>query len=173
MFYDRKDVKEFLRQSNYIEGEYSDVALIDALEAWDYLMKDRKGMTTKTILNVHYHLMRNINKSIAGKFRTGPVWIGGKEKMFISVALISETIRGWIKTCNWDKHKFATNTEKENLAIDWHVLFEGIHPHTDCNGRTGRILYNYHRNRLGLPIDIIKEADRGEYYKLFKQYDKA
>jgi len=168
MKYDQLSVKNFLRQSNYIEKEYSDEALIDALEAWEYLMKDKKCLTTKSILNIHGKLMRRLRPDIAGKFRDCDVWIGGQKKIFISTALIAESVRGWIKTCNIQKYSRAKAEEREAAAIEWHVMFEGIHPFEDGNGRVGRILYNYHRNRLDLPIHIIDENERFEYYNWFR-----
>lgn len=171
MNYPEKDIRKFLKESNYIEQEYSDEALEDAIEAWDYIFRDRKCITTKSILNVHAKLMRRLRPDIAGKIRTCAVYIGKEKKGFISVALLSEAVRGWIRICNIEKLKKATPRKREETVKGWHVLFEGIHPFEDGNGRVGRILYNYHRHRLGLPIHIIDENDRFEYYKWFLSSD--
>jgi len=58
---------------------------------------------------------------------------------------------------------------KEERSKQIHVAFEDIHPFVDGNGRVGRILYNIHRIKLGLPIHIIHEGEeQKEYYKWFK-----
>ena len=49
-----------------------------------------------------------------------------------------------------------------------HVKFESIHPFVDGNGRTGRLLMNWIRIKIGLPILVIKESEKFEYYKWFE-----
>ena len=50
----------------------------------------------------------------------------------------------------------------------WHIMFEHIHPFEDGNGRTGRILMNIQRLKIGLPILIIYEKHKFKYYDWFK-----
>lgn len=52
-----------------------------------------------------------------------------------------------------------------------HVEFEDLHPFPDGNGRTGRILYNWHRIQLGLPVHVIHEGD--EQYDYYQWFHKA
>jgi hypothetical protein len=52
-----KLVKEFLRESNYIERVYDDVALEDAYKAWRYLIK-KEELTLILILKTHGILMK-------------------------------------------------------------------------------------------------------------------
>ncbi len=40
------------------------------------------------------------------------------------------------------------------------------------NIRLGRIIYNAHRVKLGLPIHIIKESEKEEYYEWFNNETK-
>ena len=46
-------------------------------------------------------------------------------------------------------------------------LISEVHPFIDGNGRTGRIFMNWWRVKNGLPILVIKETARQEYYKWF------
>jgi len=48
-----------------------------------------------------------------------------------------------------------------------HINFEKIHPFIDGNGRIGRMLLNWQRVKLGLPVLVIKESEKQEYYKWF------
>ena len=63
---------------------------------------------------------------------------------------------------------------EEEYAKHVHVMFENVHPFEDGNGRTGRILYNLHRLKLGLPIHIImadwpkKDGQQRAYYEWFR-----
>ena len=52
----------------------------------------------------------------------------------------------------------------------FHLLFEGIHPFIDGNGRTGRLILNLELIKAGmLPVNI-KFTDRRKYYDCFDAY---
>lgn len=156
-------ITEFLKHSNYIEKEYSQEALEDALKAWEYAYKYKNTITFQCIIQIHSKLMQRLRPDIAGKLRDCDVWIGGVKKRFINYNLLRDDIKNWIKQwCNWP----LFNTDQIKLA---HIEFEKIHPFEDGNGRVGRILYNVQRLRNGYPIHIIHEGkEQMEYYKWFE-----
>ena len=49
----------------------------------------------------------------------------------------------------------------------FHILFEGIHPFIDGNGRTGRLLLNLDLIQSGFPPINVKFSDRQRYYDAF------
>ncbi len=51
------------------------------------------------------------------------------------------------------------------LAAFVHIEFVGIHPFTDGNGRTSRLLMNLELIKAGFPPVVINVEDRLEYYK--------
>ena len=165
-----KDVLEFLRESNNIEREYGETAFTDAVEAWRYAVKNCKNITLKYVLKIHGLLMENIGPAIAGKVRDCDVYIGQQHKMFINKALIEDDIKALVDVMNNDLKAMRSEPDikKEEKAKALHVWFESIHPFVDGNGRTGRILYNIHRLKAGLPLHIIHTGyDQWEYYKWF------
>ncbi len=59
------------------------------------------------------------------------------------------------------------------LAILFHHKFENIHPFSDGNGRTGRVLMNYILASFGYPPLIISRKFRKEYLDVMNEADGA
>lgn len=172
-----EDVIEFLEQSNAIEGEYSGEARFDAKKAWDYIMT-LDQIFAGGVLEVHRLLLERLDPEIAGSYRTDTVWIGGMMKPFVSYTLINDGVKSTCDVMNSSMADLAQGVIDENIAArvakTLHVQFEDIHPFFDGNGRTGRILYNWHRIKMGLPLHIIHEGkEQMEYYKWFKPAPKS
>ena len=162
-----KKIKEFLKQSNYIEREYSEVALKDAEKAWNYAYQNRWKMTIEYVLEIHRLLMKRLRPDIAGRFRDCDVWIGGHRKYFISETLLKEQLEKWIKLCDISKLKDKSNKEKWKEIKFWHIVAEEIHAHEDGNGRTYRLIMNIQRLQCGLPIKVIHEGYEQQCYYLW------
>jgi Fic family protein len=164
---DQKIIDEFLRHSNWIEGEYSQVALEDARSAWKVATRNLKAkLSVKTILEIHYELAKNIRPDIAGKFRDCNVWIGGQLKLFTSKTALKKELHHICQSIN------SEIPQGKDFPKNAHIAFEEIHPFEDFNGRTGRIIYNLHRLKIGLPIHIIHQGEeQSAYYDWFRTVD--
>jgi fido (protein-threonine AMPylation protein) len=159
-------IVEMLRESNYIEEEFGEEALEDAIKAWEFA-RENDDISFEWLLEIHRLLMQRLNPRIAGKLRDGDVWIGGRHCRFISHGLLKENTMEAVNRLNLDPDLYDKE-EKETLSKSCHIHFECVHPFFDGNGRTGRILYNIHRLKLGLPIHVIKEEEKLSYYQWFQ-----
>ena len=155
---------KFLKESNFIEKEYSEEALQDAIHSWNFAKKHKHHkINIDYILKIHFELMNKLDSKIAGKIREVDVWVANRK--CLNSKEIKKTLEFW---CNgWAKEK------SEEGIKEAHVKFEKIHPFEDGNGRVGRILMNIQRLNAGLLILIICEGEEQyEYYKWFEEDGK-
>ena len=153
-----KGMEEFIRESNYIENERSDRAFEDALQAYKWFIK-KDDFNFADILEVHKILMARLNLRIAGCSRRVPVRVGNR--ICPKPDLIGKLMVLWLS-----KHRRAKTWDNIKEA---HIVFEQIHPFEDGNGRVGRIILNWQRVKVGMPILVIKESEKNEYYKWFDE----
>lgn len=151
--------REFLQESNEIEGVWDAKSLDQAILAWEYL-REQKILTPGVVLKTHKILMSNqpLPPHLRGYFRKVAVYVGGREGA--EVELIPGMIANWCKDMNADPWTKAG-------PIAMHIIYEKIHPFVDGNGRTGRMFLNWHMLKHGKDILVIKAAERQKYYDWF------
>lgn len=121
-------------------------------------VKNKKEITKRLIKEFHQIVIGDIDREIAGKFRTWGVGIGGSATETAKFYHIEEELDKLIDNYNKDEKDIIEKVAR------FHADFEKIHPFGDGNGRTGRLLMNLELMKEGYPITIIKLEDRLEYY---------
>lgn len=151
------DVREYLKESNAIEGVHDDAALADALDAWQYLSSE-DALSRDVIQRGHELLLENRQPDIAGEYRSVRVQVGN------DVPPHPEVVDELVSTL------LDQPVETGVDAVQWHVWFEKIHPFADGNGRIGRLLYLWHcLETLDVePIVWRSGRDVSGYYALFQ-----
>lgn len=166
-----KEEIEFLIESNAIEGEYRNIALGDAKDAWNYAtslkFKSPYNMSINQMLKIHKILMKRISPNIAGKLRKQPVFVGSNSKGIRECIDYKKILSELMMLFNAGLNPYYLGEEQ---IKNFHIKFEEIHPFLDGNGRTGRIIMNIQRLKLGLPLLIIHTGkEQQEYYKWFEE----
>lgn len=157
-------VKQFLKESNAIEGVYDSESLDCATRAWNFLIKQEE-LTEEIVLRTHRLLMtgQTLTPDEIGYYRMVAVYIGGKEAIHYSE--IKPAMDVWLKNV-----KASTQLPGRDgifIEVD-HIRYEKIHPFIDGNGRTGRMFMNWQRVKAGLPVLVIKESEKQDYYRWFQ-----
>jgi fido (protein-threonine AMPylation protein) len=150
------DRKEYYDTIYSIYPEISGHAL-----ALEYVSKHfKEDMSIKHILNIHKLLTKGlVDDKYCGKFRDIPVYIGGHEALH-PIAL-KDAMNNFVYKCNNIKLN-------EKTIWDLHNNYERVHPFTDGNGRSGRLLLQYFRLHIGLPL-LIVSSEYGERMKYYQQ----
>ena len=131
-------------------------------KAWDWIKSTLPKITNEIdesyILKIHSMILHGIDDVNAGCYRTIPVRIAGSGVVlpnFMKVPDLMREFMGWL----------GNNSDMDPvlLAAEAHYKLVTIHPFTDGNGRTARLLMNVILMMFGYPAAIIKEKDRMQY----------
>lgn len=121
----------------------------------DYLLD------TKDILSIHELMLRSVEDDYAGRLRTGAVRIVGANFIPPAAHKVSEMLDDLVDYVNQNPDYL----DDVLLSTIFHHRFVYIHPFSDGNGRTVRLIMNLLLIRKGYPPAIILKADRKKYYE--------
>jgi len=131
-----------------------------------YLKKNYPKLDENLIINIHDKLLKNIDNRLG--FRTHEIKIFGQPFKPSPAKYIKADIKLLIDWYNKNKIKLNPLV----LTTLFHHKFEKIHPFSDGNGRTGRILMNHILNLEGYPPTIITKRFRENYISAMNDADK-
>lgn len=134
---------------------------------FDYILAAKPEISTKSIVDIHARLMKNIDARTG--FRRHNVRVVGAEFTPTAAEYVLTDMNLLLKWCQ----QYEKMMNPLILAAIFHEKFERIHPFYDGNGRTGRMLLNLILLRKEYPPLIIKNKDRKEYYTVLSQGHKA
>jgi len=130
-------------------------------EAYDHLyeISKDKPLELADILKLHELFYRRISPEVAGKIRTGQVFLSGSRYRLPKPADLPKLLNEFVVWFNAsEKHLHPVE-----FAALVHQKFVFIHPFADGNGRVSRLLMNLALMRAGYNIAIIPPILRGEY----------
>lgn len=125
----------------------------------DELSLDREVQFTPDLVRaVHLRLMNGIISN-AGQWRDHGVRIHGSSVPLANFIKIPELMANWCNSINGE------TKDPIGLLASSHAAFERIHPFSDGNGRTGRLLLFALALKLGLVPPILPRDRKSAYYK--------
>jgi Fic family protein len=127
------------------------------LELWVEKRPLPSALTEQEILDVHAHVLADIAPNSCGRFRTDRVLIRGTRFIPPGSHKFDELVPKMLELANLQ----AVHPVLQ--AAELHYNLVAIHPFADGNGRTARLVMNYHLLRHGYPHTIIEVEKRAEY----------
>lgn len=178
----RKTGKKMAPSKEYLQIEVDNI--IDALNGiQDDVLKNKRIslITPELIKSFHKLVGKDLGKhfeAIPGRFRTNHVSVGNYvPPKFDDIPEYIENLCEWLRI----EFKFGQGQDFSNAiqqAIITHIYIAWIHPFSDGNGRTGRLLEFYLLLRAGVP-DIASHVlsnhynlTRAEYYRQIEEATK-
>jgi fido (protein-threonine AMPylation protein) len=140
--------------------------LTNTKNVMEFLGNKHQDITSELTETIHDMLLKNIDNRKG--FRTHDIKILGQPFKPSPARYIKSDIKMLLEWYNHNKN----NIHPLALVTLFHHKFESIHPFSDGNGRTGRILINYILSIHKYPPFIISRKLRKEYLKLMNQSDR-
>ena len=127
-------------------------------------------ISEKIIRDIHALLMENIIGD-AGGFKKQPNVILGSMVELAKPWEVPMLIRDWTENLKFRLN--ASNCDEELIEViaDQHIKFERIHPFSDGNGRTGRMLMLYSALKSNVMPIIIQMNQRSDYMQCLRNED--
>ena len=98
-----------------------------------------------------------------GWFKSSDNAIKGADFLTASAKETPLLMQQWVDNLNYRLDSTTNQQEKIEIISESHITFERIHPFSDGNGRTGRMLINYSLMQHGFAPLVIDKNDRAEY----------
>lgn len=132
----------------------------DAIRYVEEVVQKEEPFSQWQIKNLHHLVLKGINDKYAGVYRDQQVFISGATHTPPAPFKIQEQMNALITWYETEAQQLHPITRGAML----HVIFVGIHPFIDGNGRTSRLLLNLELMKNGYPPIVIKVENRLAYY---------
>lgn len=142
--------------------EHNEILGLDAaMKFINSTLINRLGMITiEDILEIHRRVLGYVDPIEGGSFRRTQVYVGGHiPPSPTDIYPLMEEFIVWLNSEN------AARMHPVRYAALAHYKLVAIHPFSDGNGRTSRLLMNSILMQAGFPPVIILKQDRHHYYK--------
>jgi len=127
------------------------------IETWVHLRPADTAISERDLLDIHAQVLHEIDTDCAGRYRSERVLIAGSRYIPHGPHRFEELIPQALALAN------RGNVHPVLQAAELHYNTVAIHPFRDGNGRTARLLMNFHLLGREYPLTVIEVSQRGEY----------
>lgn len=127
---------------------------------------------------VDIYMIKEINKILlnrlnhnAGNFKTDYNYIRGADFETASPSETPYKIKEWFENMDYQLKNSNSDKEKLKLILEYHIKFERIHPFSDGNGRTGRLVMLALMLENNLSPFVITVENRAKYMNILRNQD--
>ncbi|MGX7388826.1 Fic family protein [Carnobacterium divergens] len=106
-----------------------------------------------------------------GQFKKSENMIVGAEFQTASPAETPSLVTQLVDNLQYRLETAKTDDDKLLAILDTHIQFERIHPFSDGNGRTGRMIMMYSLLQEGFPPLIIEKETKAQYVEFLANQD--
>ena len=142
---------------------------INGKDTLDHIRSYKGNLGKKFILKVHESLTKNTGVRIVGGFRDSQVRISGSEWTPPTPDRVPQEI---VRLLTWWRN-YEKKLHPAELAGIIHNMLVRLHPFTDGNGRTARVVMNWILMRKGYPMFYIDNKEKIRYYQAIEEGDKG
>ncbi len=146
-----KSMNEHLEATNHVE----------AINLMYELVDKNEPLSERTIKEIHDLVLKGIDDDNAGVYRKKNVIVSGAEHVPPTFLHVQEGMDAFM---TWYEDE-ADKLHAVERAARVHVDFVKVHPFSDGNGRTARLLMNLELIKAGFPPVVVQNAERLSYYK--------
>ena len=141
-----------------------------ALEYVIYQLENNESLSLNIVRGIHTQLMDHLNFD-RGMWKTHDNAIVGADFNTASAHDVPYLMKQWIDNINYRLHQSKTDEEKIKHILEMHIDFERIHPFSDGNGRTGRLLIIYSLLEHDISPIIIPVDLKSDYIRFLANKD--
>lgn len=130
-------------------------------------LQNNKPLDSEIIKAFHALIMKDLHEE-SGHFKKMENMVIGANFEPTKPYLVPTAIKDWCDNLNYKLKNANHSQEKLQAILESHIAFEKIHPFSDGNGRTGRLLIAYSCLENNLPPLIIPKEEKAKYISFLR-----
>ncbi len=145
------------------------IEAFNAVDAWNFAKAYKNRLDKKYACRLQYEITKSTTCRMQGEYRDCEVRIAGSRHVPPKPEDVPKLLQDLFK----EFYAERKNLHPVELASLLHNRFVNIHPFTDGNGRTARLLMNWILIRNNFPPVIIEVSNKERYYSAIEAADKG